>query len=65
MLYNKLVHWLILMNVPYFIFVSPILDYISFMFLYYAIKNFYVSVNQASSDIGYFLILLMNITFYY
>ena len=45
MLYNKTVHWLILMNCPYFIFVSPILDYVSFNFLYIVFKNFYQSVN--------------------
>lgn len=61
-LYSKAVHWLILLNVPYFVFLNPILDYVSFIFLHFTIRSFYTK-SPKSSEIGYFLIFLMNMTF--
>lgn len=40
-LYQKTLHWILLMNSPYFAFVSPILDYINFQVLHYIISNYY------------------------
>lgn len=62
-LYNKALHWIILLNIPYFIILSPLLDYLSFQWIHFAIRNFY-SKAPNSSEIGYFLIVLMNITFW-
>lgn len=62
-LYNKAVHWLILLNMPYFVLVNPLIDYLSFIFLHFIIRTFYQK-SPKSSDIGFFLIILMNVTFW-
>ena len=64
MLYCQLIHWLILINAPYFIFFSPILNYISFRLMHFTITGFYLKSPQPASDIGYFLMVLMNMTFW-
>jgi len=63
MLYNKALHWMILINVPYFVVLSPVIDYLSFQFMYFVMRNFY-SKSVNSSEIGHFLMMLMNITFW-
>jgi len=44
-LYNKTLHWLMLLLVPYFVFLIPVIDYVSFRVLYLIIRNFFVSSN--------------------
>lgn len=41
LLYSKAVHWLIMINVPYFVVLSPILDILMFYFFHFVIKHFY------------------------
>jgi hypothetical protein len=65
MLYNKAVHWLTIKEIPYFILVIPILDFVSFLLLYFIISSFYSVATSASKDIGYFLMVMMNVTFFY
>lgn len=65
MLYNKTVQWLVLLNMPYFIVVIPFIDVLSFNWLYHVITHYYSKPTAASSEIGYFLTLLMNLIFLY
>jgi len=65
MLYNKTVQWLLLLNIPYFIIFAPIVDYVSFRYMYHVMKNWYISSDSGAADINHFLIILMNLTFLY
>ena len=62
MIYIQLIHWLILINIPYFIIISPILNIISFHFMHFTIKYLYSKATEPASDIGWFLMVLMNLT---
>jgi hypothetical protein len=64
-LYKNTVHLLMLINIPYFVFAVPLLDIISYLCLYFIIKRFYLKMEDAASDIGYFLMIIMNFTFVY
>mmetsp|Transcript_5649 Transcript_5649/g.8933 ORF Transcript_5649/g.8933 Transcript_5649/m.8933 type:complete len:157 (+) Transcript_5649:1846-2316(+) len=65
MLYNKAVHWLTILSVPYFVLVIPIFDYIAFQMIYIILKYFYYRGSAASKDIGYFIMVMMNCTQFY
>ena len=65
MLYNKALHWLTFLYVPYFALITPILDYFSFRGFYFAFRKFYSAGDSASSDIGFFLMIMMNLTLLY
>ena len=64
LLNSKAIHWLILLNAPYFIILSPIIDYVAFKWLHFVVRNFYGKATQGMSEIGTFLIFYMNITFW-
>ena len=65
MLYNKAVHWITILNVPYFIFAVPFIDYIGFQWISIVMTYFYAKGSAASSDIGQYLMRFMNITIFY
>lgn len=65
MLYNKAVHWLTILSIPYFVLVIPLLDYISFQMIYLIMKYLYRKGSSASKDIGFFLMVMMNCTQFY
>ena len=65
MLYNKAVMWIIILEMPYFVLFAPIVDYFSFQWIYFVLKNFYAPGSNAASDIGLFLMFMMLCTFFY
>ena len=65
LLYNQGIHWVILLFSPYFIVISPVINVSAFFLFYYVTKNFYSkSATQNADDIGYFLMVLLNFTFF-
>ena len=42
--------------------ISPILNIISFHFMHFTMKHLYSKATEPASDIGYFLMVLMNLT---
>jgi hypothetical protein len=65
LLYNQGIHWTILLFCPFFVVISPIINVAAFMLFYYVTKNFYSkSATQNADDIGYFLMVLLNFTFF-
>ena len=62
MLYNKAIHWLLIQVLPFFVIIVPVLDVFMILFFNYIIKNYYQKA-FAASEISYFLIVLMNLTF--
>lgn len=65
MLYNKAVQWLTILQLPYFLLLSPIIDYIGFQIISFQMIYFYRKGSPASSDIALFLMTMMNTTFFY
>lgn len=65
MLYNKSVMWLTILEMPYFVLIAPFIDYLSFSWIYYVLKNFYRKGNAASDDVGLFLMIIMLCSFFY
>lgn len=65
MFYNKAVHWLTILPIPYFVAIIPLIDYLGFLITYLIMKNFYSKPTSASSDISSFLMILMNVTQFY
>jgi hypothetical protein len=52
MLYNKAIHWLVIRNMPYFVLVTPFLDFVGFMYITFVLQTFYSKGHSASSDIS-------------
>jgi len=65
MLYNKAVHWLIILQMPYFVILQPIIDYIGFKWLALVLTYFCRKGSAASQDIGQFIMTMMNTTIFY
>ena len=65
MFYNKAVHWLTILPIPYFVAIVPLIDYIGFLMTYILLKNFYSKPTSSSQDISSFLMILMNLTQFY
>jgi len=64
LLYNQTIHWLTLLLFPFFVLVAPIIDLIAFFVIYNVIKNFYSKVGNQAADIGYFIMILLNFSFF-
>ena len=64
MLYQKTLHFLIILLVPLFVFVVPVFDIIMFIYINFVIKNYYAR-NTVAKDMGYFLMLLTNLIYFY
>lgn len=52
LVYNKAVHWLILLYNPFFVLVVPIIDYLAFIYIEFSVNNFYRKAPKPISDIG-------------
>ena len=65
MFYNKAIHWLTIMPIPYYVVVIPFVDYIGFQLTYVILKHFYVKPTSSAQDISTFLMILMNGTQFY
>ena len=65
LLYNQTIYWIIILLCPYFVGLAPILNLIAFSVIYKVIKNYYQKSNSKNADdIGYFLMVLLNFTFF-
>jgi hypothetical protein len=62
MFYNKAVHWLTILPIPYFVAIIPIIDFFGFLMTYVILKYFYLKPTSSSQDISSFLMILMNVT---
>mgnify|MGYP006998241919 CR=1 FL=1 len=60
MFYNKAIHWLTIMPIPYYVVVIPFVDYIGFQLTYVILKHFYAKPTSSAQDISTFLMILMN-----
>ena len=54
-----------MLQVPYFVILTPFIDYIAFQWLAFVLKYFYAAGSTASADIGTFIMTLMVTTFFY
>jgi hypothetical protein len=62
MLYSKAVQWLVLLMVPYFVLLMPLIDYCNFLSFYWILKHFHRSGGAASKDLQNYMMPLLNVT---
>lgn len=65
MLYQKALHFLIILYVPFFAFAVPLFDTLGFLYVYRVIDRYYDSRARNAQDLGYFLMILANVIYFY